>query len=87
MEEVKKDALIWVIIYVVLIILTTVPIIGWLASLASIAICYYFMYRVLFRWSGDTGISVILLILSIPTGGLVFYIYGLMKMKQPFVEE
>ncbi|NLY78864.1 MAG: hypothetical protein GX072_02835 [Lysinibacillus sp.] len=86
MEEVKKDALIWIIIYVVLLLLMSVPLIGWLASLASIIIYYYFMYRVLYRWAGETGLAIILLILSIPTGGLVFYIYGLMKMKQPFVE-
>lgn len=84
-EEVKKDALIWAIIYVVLLILSAVPLIGVLTSIAVLVISVYYFYRLFYRWTGETTKAVLFVILTFITGSIFYYIYGLIKMKQKFV--
>lgn len=45
----------------------------------------YYTYRLLFRWTGESGKAVLYIILSIITCGLFYAIYGLMRMKRPFI--
>ncbi len=44
----------------------------------------YYSYRLMYRWSGESGKAILYIILSIITGGLFFMIYGLMRMNRPF---
>lgn len=83
-EDIKKDALKWTIIYIVLFVLSFLPFIGFLTGIASVVIFFYFLYKLFYRWNGETGISVLFVILTLITGGIFFFIYGLFKMKQPF---
>lgn len=84
-EEIKKDALTFSLIYIALIILSAIPFLGILLSIAAIIIGVYFSYRLYYRWCGDTGKSVLFVLLTFITSGIFFFIYGLIKMKQPFV--
>ncbi|MFJ7738347.1 hypothetical protein ACIQ2D_18690 [Lysinibacillus sp. NPDC097287] len=76
----KKIAL----IYFGLFIVSFIPIIGFISSLAMAGIVLYYSYRLMYRWSGETGKAVLYIILTFITCGLFFAIYGLMRMKQPF---
>ncbi|MED3660955.1 hypothetical protein NST62_02205 [Ureibacillus sp. FSL K6-8385] len=82
--EVKKDALIWAVIYAILVVVSLIPIIGWLAYIAVLIISIYYSYRLFYRWTGETGKSVLFVILTIITASIFFYIYGLIKMKKEF---
>lgn len=86
-EEVKKDALTWMIIYAVLFVVSFIPFIGWLASLAMMVIFIYYSYRLFYRWTGESGKALLFVILTIVTFSIFFYVYGLIKMKQEFVAE
>ncbi|MFJ8234696.1 hypothetical protein ACIQ34_02990 [Ureibacillus sp. NPDC094379] len=85
LEEIKKDALKWTLIYVGLLIVSFVPIIGFIASIAAMVIGIYFIYRLFYRWTGEQGMSILFVVLTFITGSLFLYIYGLIKMKKPFV--
>ncbi|MFC7685755.1 hypothetical protein [Ureibacillus sp. GCM10028918] len=85
MEEIKKESLIFMFIYIGLAIVQIIPFIGILASIALIVLGIYYMYRLFYRWTGEPGMSILFIILTIVTGSLFFYIYGLIKMKKPFV--
>ncbi|EON72502.1 hypothetical protein [Lysinibacillus sphaericus] len=76
----KKNTL----IYAGLFIVSFVPLVGMLASLAMLGYVIYYCYRLMYRWSGESGKAILYIILSIITGGLFFMIYGLMRMKRPF---
>ncbi|WP_332651157.1 hypothetical protein [Lysinibacillus sp. 54212] len=78
--EAKKNTL----IYFGLFIVSLIPLIGLIASLALLVFTFYFVYRLLYRWSGETGKAILYLILSIISGGIAFIIYGLMRMNRPF---
>lgn len=84
-EETKKYALKFLLIYGVLIIISFIPLIGFLTTIVSVGLVMYFIYRLFYRWTGDSGTSVIFIILSMITCNLFFYIYGLMNMKKRFV--
>ncbi|SOB90828.1 hypothetical protein SAMN05880501_101218 [Ureibacillus xyleni] len=84
-EEIKKDAIKFTIIYFVLAILSIIPIIGFLASIAMMIIAIYYMYRLLYRWTGDSGKAILFVVLTFITGGIFFMIYGLIMMKKPFL--
>lgn len=86
-EEIKKDATKWLVIYIVLCFLSLIPIVNFLTGLAVLVITFYYMYRLFYRWSGESGMSVAFVILTFITSNLFFLIYGLIKMKQPFVTE
>lgn len=76
----KKNTL----IYVGIFIISLIPVIGWIASIALVIYSLYYTYVLLYRWSGETGKAVLYLILSLITGGIFYIIYGLLRMKQPF---
>ena len=84
-EEIKKEALKFLLIYIGLTIISFIPFIGILSSIAMVVIGVYFMYRLFYRWTGESGTAILFIVLSIITGSIFFYIYGLIKMKQPFV--
>ncbi len=84
-EEIKKEALKFLLIYIGLGILSIIPFIGILASIAMLVLGIYFMYRLYFRWTGESGTSILFIVLTFITGSLFYYIYGLIKMKKPFV--
>lgn len=86
-SEIKKDALIWTLVYFGIFVISFIPFLGFVSSIAMFGLFAYFAYRILYRWTGDSGKAVLFTILSIITGFLFFYIYGLVKMKQPFVAE
>ncbi|KGR76530.1 hypothetical protein [Ureibacillus sinduriensis] len=85
MQEIKKESLMFLLIYIGLAIVSIIPLIGILASIAMIVLGLYYMYRLFYRWTGETGMSILFIILTIITGSLFYYIYGLIKMKKPFV--
>lgn len=66
-------------------IVSFIPFLGILASLGMVGFSIYFMYRLFYRWCGETGKAVLYTILTVITGGLFFAIYGLMRMNKPFV--
>lgn len=72
------------LIYFGLFIISFIPFIGYIASLGMAGFILYYMYRLLYRWSGETGKAVLYIILTIVTCGLFFAIYGLMRMNRPF---
>lgn len=76
----KKNTL----IYIGLFIVSFIPAIGMIASLAMAGYVLYYSYRLMLRWSGEAGKAILYVILSVITGGLFFMIYGLMRMKRPF---
>jgi len=84
-EEIKKEALIFLWIYIGLTVLSFIPFIGILASIAMVIIGVYFMYRLFYRWTGEAGTAILYVVLTFITGSIFYYIYGLMKMKKPFV--
>ena len=73
------------LIYAGLFIVSFVPVVGMIASLVMFGYWVYYSYRLLYRWTGETGKAVIYIILSLLTCGLFFAIYGLMRMKRPFI--
>jgi len=79
--EAKKTTL----IYAGLFIISFVPLVGFLASIVMFGYWIFYTYRLLYRWTGETGKSVLYIILSIITCGLFYAIYGLMRMRRPFV--
>lgn len=85
LDEIKKDALKWTLIYIGLLVVSMIPVIGFIASLAAVVIAIYYMYLLFYRWTGEQGMSILFVFLSLITGSLFFYIYGLIKMKKPFV--
>ena len=85
LEKIKKEAIKFMIIYIVLAIVSIIPIIGFLASIAMMIIAIYYMYRLFYRWTADSGKSIIFVVLTFITGGLFFMIYGLIMMKKPFL--
>lgn len=85
LEEIKKDALKFLLIYIGLTIISIIPFIGILSSIAMIVIGVYFMYRLFFRWTGESGTAILFVVLTIITGSIFYYVYGLIKMKKPFV--
>lgn len=84
-EEIKKDALKFLLIYIGLTIISFIPFIGILTSIAMAVIGVYFMYRLFYRWTGESGTAILFVVLSIITGSIFYYVYGLIKMKKPFV--
>lgn len=76
----KKNTL----IYIGLFIVSFIPTIGLIASLVMAAYIMYYSYRLMLRWSGDSGKAVLYVILTLLTAGLFFMIYGLMRMNKPF---
>lgn len=85
-EEAKSEALKMTLITLGLIIVTLIPFIGFLGSIGMIILTAYYYYRLFFRWSGDSGTSIIFVVLTYITGSIFFYIYGLIKMNKPFQE-
>lgn len=84
-EEIKKDALKFLLIYIALTVISIIPFIGILTSIAMVVIGVYFMYRLFYRWTGESGTAILFVVLTIVTGSIFYYIYGLIKMKKPFV--
>ncbi|WP_339262392.1 hypothetical protein [Lysinibacillus sp. FSL K6-3209] len=72
-------------IYAALFIISFVPLVGFIASLVMFGYWVYYTYRLLFRWTGESGKAVLYIILSIITCGLFYAIYGLIRMKRPFI--
>lgn len=72
------------LIYFGLFIASFIPFIGYIASLGMAIFSLYYLYRLLYRWSGETGKAVLYIILTIFTAGLFFAVYGLMHMSKPF---
>ncbi|WP_409368999.1 hypothetical protein [Lysinibacillus sp. 38-6] len=73
------------LIYAGLFIISFVPLVGFLASIVMFGYWIFYTYRLLYRWTGETGKAVLYIILSIITCGLFYVIYGLMRMRRPFV--
>ncbi|RUL49820.1 MULTISPECIES: hypothetical protein [Lysinibacillus] len=84
-EGIKKDALMFTLIYFGLLVVSFIPFIGILTSIAMAIIAIYFMYRLFYRWTGDSGKAILFIVLTLITGSIFFYIYGLIMMKKPFV--
>lgn len=84
-DEIKKDALKFLLIYIGLTIISIIPFVGILSSIAMVVIGVYFMYRLFYRWTGESGTAIIFVVLTFITGSIFYYIYGLIKMKKPFV--
>jgi hypothetical protein len=84
-EEIKKDALKFLLIYIALTIISFIPIIGFLSSIALLILSIYFIYRLFYRWTGESGKSILFVVLTVITAGIFYYIYGLIKMKKAFV--
>ncbi len=84
-EMVRATALKNTLIYAGMFIVSFIPFLGILASLGMVGFSIYFMYRLFYRWCGETGKAVLYTILTVITGGLFFAIYGLMRMNKPFV--
>ncbi|MGE7093321.1 hypothetical protein ACQKII_18080 [Lysinibacillus sp. NPDC048646] len=78
----KKTTLIFMGLFIVTFSL--IPIICYLTFLITVGYVIYYSFRLLYRWSGDTGKAILYIILSIITGGLFFMIYGLIHMNRPF---
>lgn len=78
--EAKKNT----IIYFGLFFVSFIPLIGFFVSIALMIFMFYFMYRLLYRWSGETWKGILYLILTLISFGLAFMIYGLMRMNRPF---
>lgn len=73
------------LIYAGLFIISFVPLVGFLASIVMFGYWIFYTYRLLYRWTGETGKAVLYIILSIITCGIFYVIYGLMRMRRPFV--
>ncbi|MFJ7667092.1 hypothetical protein ACIQXI_08280 [Lysinibacillus sp. NPDC097195] len=73
------------LIYAGLFIISFVPLVGFLASIVMFGYWIFYTYRLLYRWTDDTGKAVLYIILSILTCGLFYAIYGLMRMRRPFI--
>lgn len=89
-EAIKKDAIFWFFAFIglnILGIILNFIFLGFIALIPATIIYYYFIYRILYRWSVDTPITVLVIIFSIITSGFVFFIYGLTKMKKSFVAQ
>lgn len=84
-DEIKKDALKFLLIYIALAIISIIPFIGILASIALMVISIYYIYRLFYRWIGDTGKSILFVFLTFITCSIFYYVYGLLRMKKPFV--
>ncbi|MDM5247508.1 hypothetical protein [Lysinibacillus sp. G4S2] len=67
-----------------LLFLFLIPLIGFISLPIMFGLWIYYSYRLLYRWSGDTGKAVLYTVLSLITGGIFHAIYGLMHMNQPF---
>ena len=67
-----------------ILLLFLIPLIGLISLPIMFCLWIYYSYRLLYRWSGDTGKAVLYTVLSLITGGLFHAIYGLMHMNQPF---
>ncbi|GLC86929.1 hypothetical protein [Lysinibacillus piscis] len=74
-----------ILIYVGLFIATWIPLIGIIASLGLAGFTLYYIYRLFYRWSGSSGKSILYVVLTFITSGLFYAIYGLMRMKRPFI--
>ncbi|MGE7093328.1 hypothetical protein ACQKII_18115 [Lysinibacillus sp. NPDC048646] len=74
----------YTLIYFGLLIVSFIPVIGIIASIVMAGFVLYYSYRLLYRWTGETGKAVLYIILTFITGGLFFAIYGLMRMNRPF---
>lgn len=72
------------LIYYGLFIVSFIPVIGYIASIGMTGFMLYAMYRLFYRWSGETGKAILYIILTFFTAGLFFAIYGLMRMSRPF---
>ena len=83
-DEAKSEALKMCLIMLGLIIVSMIPFIGILGNLGILALSLYYNYRLFFRWTADNGTSIIFVVLSLITGSIFFYIYGLIKMNKPF---
>ncbi|MFJ7732557.1 hypothetical protein ACIQXF_11740 [Lysinibacillus sp. NPDC097231] len=84
-KTVRATAKKYTLIYIGLLIVSFIPIIGFISTLCTTVFMFYFTYRLFYRWSGEKGKAVLYIILSFVTGGLFFFIYGLMRMNRPFV--
>ncbi|MEX3746808.1 hypothetical protein [Lysinibacillus xylanilyticus] len=67
-----------------ILFLFLIPLIGLITLPIMFCLWIYYSYRLMYRWSGDTGKAVLYTVLSVITGGLFHAIYGLMHMNQPF---
>jgi len=83
--EIKSDALKFTLIYFGLAILSVIPLLGFLTAIAMVVLMAYYFYRLYYRWTDDQGKAIIFVILMYITGGISFYIYGLIKMKDRFM--
>lgn len=72
------------LIYFGLFVVSFIPVIGIIASLVMAGFILYCSYRLMYRWSGETGKAILYIILTFFTGGIFFAIYGLMRMNLPF---
>lgn len=72
------------LIYYGLFIVSFIPLIGYIASIGMAGFMLYAMYRLLYRWSGETAKAILYIILTFFTAGLFFAVYGLMRMSRPF---
>lgn len=84
LDEAKSEALKMCLIMIGLLVVSFIPLIGFLGNLAILAISLYYNFRLFFRWTADTATSIIFVVLSLITGSIFFYIYGLIKMNKPF---
>ena len=84
-EEVKSDALIYTLIYFGLGIVAAIPFIGLIAGIAMVILSAFYFYRLYYRWTGDQAKAILFVVLMYLTGGIFFYVYGLMKMKDRFM--
>ena len=85
MPEIKSDALKWTLIYFGLAIISSIPLLGFLAAIALIVLTVYYFYRLYYRWTGDQSKAILFVVLMYITGGIFFYVYGLLKMKERFL--
>ena len=83
-EEVKSDALKYTLIYFGLAIVSFIPFVGFLTGIAMMVLMIYYSYRLYYRWTGDQSKAILFVVLMYLTGGIFFYIYGLIKMKERF---
>lgn len=85
LPEVKSDALKFTLIYFGLAIISIIPVLGFLAAIGLMILMIYCFYRLFYRWTGDQTKAILFVILMYITGGIFFYVYGFIKMKDRFM--
>lgn len=80
----RANAKKWFWIYIGLLILSMIPIIGFIFAIVATIISLYAYYKLFYRWNAEKNKSILFTVANIITGGIFFIVYGFMCMNQPF---